>query len=349
MQTDKYLIIYHREDNDGLFSGSLMYDYLIHKLKINPENIDRLPADYNMLADFAKVYNNVEELHKNYKSIIMTDISFNDWKYMKKLYKEFNTDFVWCDHHAPIIHLSQENHFDGIPGVRDTQRSAILCVWKYLYDQFDEDYNKRAVPEYLRILSAWDSWTYEKEELDPDFCRNVNKGTTIKLNLNMDEILPIIRNFVEIYIDGKNNIEFSMPSLIESFETYGKILNRYDDIVMQNILQESGDKEWQLDISDEEIGVTKFRKACAIFHQGQSSSTLFYSLRETNPELKNVIVFKHQNNGNWTISLYNLYDEDSFHCGDFLKDKYNGGGHKGAAGCTFTQEQFIKILKNKMI
>ena len=349
MQTDKYLIIYHREDNDGLFSGSLMYDYLIHKLKINPENIDRLPADYNMLADFAKVYNNVEELHKNYKSIIMTDISFNDWKYMTKLYKEFGTDFVWCDHHAPIIHLSKENHFDGIPGVRDTQRSAILCVWKYLYDQFDEDYNKRAVPEYLRILSAWDSWTYEKEELDPDFCRNVNKGTTIKLNLNMDEILPIIRNFVEIYIDGKNNIEFSMPSLIESFETYGKILNRYDDIVMQNILQESGDKEWQLDISDEEIGVTKFRKACAIFHQGQSSSTLFYSLRETNPELKNVIVFKHQKNNNWVISLYNLYDDDSFHCGDFLKDKYNGGGHKGAAGCTFTQEQFIKILKNKVI
>jgi len=348
MHAEKYLIIYHREDNDGLFSGSIMYDYLIHKLNIDPENIDRLPADYNILAEFSKEMK-VEELHQKYMSIIMVDISFNDWKYMKKLYKEFNTDFVWCDHHAPIIHLSQEKHFNEIPGVRDTNRSAILNVWKYLYDQFDEDYNKRAVPEYLRILSAWDSWTYEREELDFEFCRNVNKGTTIKLNLDMNEILPIIRDLVEIYVDGKNKFEFSMDELIRDFEEYGKILNRYDDIVMQNILNESGDKEWQLDLSDEEIAVTKFRKACAIFHQGQSSSALFYSLRETNPELKNVIVFKHQNNNNWVISLYNIYDNDSFHCGDFLRDKYSGGGHKGAAGCTLTQEQFIKILKNKVL
>ena len=140
-----------------------------------------------------------------------------------------------------------------------------------------------------------------------------------------------------------------MDSLISDFESYGKILNRYDDIVMQNILNDSGDKEWQLDLSDEEIAVTKFRKACAIFHQGQSSSALFYSLRETNPDLKNVIVFKHQPNNKWTLSLYNIYDNDSFHCGDFLREKYSGGGHKGAAGCTLTQEQFIKILKNKIL
>jgi len=348
MNIEKFLIIYHREDNDGLFSGSLIYDYLIHKLNINSENIDRLPADYNILAEFAKEMS-VEELHQKYKSIIMTDVSFNDWKYMKKLYKEFNTDFVWCDHHAPIIHLSHENNFDGIPGIRDTQRSAILNVWKYLYDQFDEAYNNRNVPTYLRILSAWDSWTYDKEELDFEFCRNVNKGTTIKLNLDMNEILPIIRDLVEIYVDGKTNNEFSMDGLIKSFETYGRILNRYDDIVMQNILNESGDKEWQLDLSDEEIDVVKFRKACAIFHQGQSSSALFYSLRETNPDLKNVIVFKHQPNNKWTLSLYNIYDDDWFHCGDFLREKYSGGGHKGAAGCTLTQEQFIKILKNKIL
>ncbi len=345
---NKYLIIYHKEDNDGLFSGSLMYDYLIHKLNINPEDIDRLPADYNILADFSKSYD-IEDLHKQYKSIIMVDISFNDWVYMKKLYKEFKTDFIWCDHHAPIIHLSEVNDFSNIPGVRDTKRSAILNVWKYLYDPFDEDYNKRAVPEYLRILSAWDSWSYEREELDFNFCRNVNKGTTIKLNLDMNEILPIIRDLVKIYVDGKNNLEFSMKSLIDSFETYGRILNKYDDIVMQNILNESADKEWKIENSDEEIGVTKIRKACAIFHQGQSSSTLFYSLRETNPDIKNAIVFKHQKNGNWTISLYNIYDDDNFHCGDFLKDKYKGGGHKGAAGCTFTQDQFIKILKNKTL
>ena len=344
----KYLIIYHKEDNDGVFSGALFLDYLTNKLNVSMDDIDLIPADYANLSDLS---NNVtvDELSERYDTIIMTDISFNNTKFMKELYKKFGYKFIWCDHHKPIIDESFKLHFDDVPGIRDTQRSAILNVWKFLYDPFDEAYNKRDVPEYLRILSAWDSWSYEREELDFDFCRNVNKGTTIKLNLDMNEILPIIRDLVEIYVDGKNNIEFSMKSLIDSFETYGQILNRYDDIVMQNILNESGDKEWQLDLSDEEIAVTKFRKACAIFHQGQSSSALFYSLRETNPDLKNVIVFKHQPNNKWTLSLYNIYDNDSFHCGDFLREKYSGGGHKGAAGCTLTQDQFIKILKNKIL
>ena len=32
----KYLIIYHKEDNDGVFSGAIFYNYLITELKINP-------------------------------------------------------------------------------------------------------------------------------------------------------------------------------------------------------------------------------------------------------------------------------------------------------------------------
>jgi len=348
IQSNKYLIIYHKEDNDGLFSGSLFYDYLINKLHIDPINIDKLPADYNILADFSKNIDE-KELHKQYHTIIMTDVSFNDWKFMKKLYDEFENDFIWCDHHAPIIHLSMEHNFSNIPGIRDTYRSAILNVWKYLYDPFDEHYNKKNVPELLRILSAYDSWTYDREQLDFDFCRNVNKGVTIKLNLDMDEILPIIRDIVEIYVDKKENNEFSMKSLIDGFETYGRILNKYDDINMKNIIESSGDKEWKLDISDEEIGVVKFRKACAIFHQGQTNSSLFYSLKETDPDIENVIVFKHQPNNNWTISLYNIYENTLFHCGDFLREKYKGGGHKGAAGCTLSQNQFIKILKNKIL
>ena len=35
----KYLVIYHKEDNDGVFSGALLYDYLINTMKYDPENI----------------------------------------------------------------------------------------------------------------------------------------------------------------------------------------------------------------------------------------------------------------------------------------------------------------------
>ena len=59
------------------------------------------------------------------------------------------------------------------------------------------------------------------------------------------------------------------------------------------------------------------------------------------------LVFKHSPNTKWTLSMYNVRDEYWFHCGEFLKERYNGGGHKGAAGCTLTQEQFIEILKKR--
>ena len=31
----KYLLIYHEEDNDGLFSGAIFYDYLLNNLKVD--------------------------------------------------------------------------------------------------------------------------------------------------------------------------------------------------------------------------------------------------------------------------------------------------------------------------
>jgi nanoRNase/pAp phosphatase (c-di-AMP/oligoRNAs hydrolase) len=65
--------------------------------------------------------------------------------------------------------------------------------------------------------------------------------------------------------------------------------------------------------------------------------------------IRHGLVFKHQPDGNWVLSMYNINDNDNFHCGDFLRAKYNGGGHKGAAGCTLDEKTFIKILKNKRI
>ena len=66
-------------------------------------------------------------------------------------------------------------------------------------------------------------------------------------------------------------------------------------------------------------------------------------------KIKNGIVFKRLKDGNWGISLYNANLDDTFHCGEYLKNKYNGGGHLGAAGCQISEEQFIEILKTHEI
>ena len=201
LEQKEYLIIYHKEDNDGLFSAAIFYDYLTRVLKFKLEDLCFIGADYNDLAKFQKE-NKVEELHKDFKHIIMTDISFNDAKYMKKLWKEFGSDFIWCDHHAPIIKSSFELKFDDVSGIRDTNRSAILCAYKYLYDQFDDDYNHKKVPELFRILSAWDSWTYDKEGYDFEFVRRVNKAVTYKYNLELSKIKELVSDLITAY---KNN------------------------------------------------------------------------------------------------------------------------------------------------
>ena len=90
-----YLIIYHREDNDGVFSAAIFEDYLLNKLHLKLEDLVFLGADYNILSEFAKdKHNTPEKLHEDFKHIIMTDISFNDSKFMKDLYNEFGNDFI---------------------------------------------------------------------------------------------------------------------------------------------------------------------------------------------------------------------------------------------------------------
>jgi oligoribonuclease NrnB/cAMP/cGMP phosphodiesterase (DHH superfamily) len=342
MKQKEYLIIYHKEDNDGIFSATIIYDYIINKLgyKYKTEDLVFIGADYVMMREFAADEKNTpEQLHQDFKHIILTDISF-DPKYMKALFDEFGHDFIWFDHHAPIIKESFRNKFDEVPGIRDTGRSAILCAYKYLYDPFDEAYNNKTIPELFRILSAWDSWTYEKEGYDIDFVRNVNKGTTIKYDLSISNIKQLVNDVI--------NLKVNSNYLVEDLYDFGKKLNDYDDIVIKGIIETAGDKSWKLFTYDNDKPEHPIvRHCCAIFHQGASNSLMFKTLRNTN--IKNGIVFKHNPNTTWTISLYNVNDEDWFHCGEYLKEKYKGGGHKGAAGCQVTEEQFIEILKNRRI
>ena len=349
----KYLLIYHEEDNDGLFSGAIFYDYLTTKINVDKKDIHLLGATYNSLNDFIK-WHPIKEIQNEYESIIMTDISFNDAGYMKQLYDLYGDKFIWCDHHKPIIDESYKQKFDLCPGVRNIQKSAILCVYEFLYDALNEKYNQidiekpiddccREFPEFFRILSGWDSWSWDNEGFSKDWVRNVNKGTTVEFNLDFNKIFEVVHYIVGIYHDGldiryENDLIYKMYNL-------GKSLNDYDDITMENIIKTSGDKDWKIRVEDKDKGRPLYIKACAIFHQGATNSLMFQSLKKSGIEIG--LVFKHCPNSNWVLSMYNVRDEYWFHCGEFLKERYNGGGHKGAAGCTLTEEQFINILQKR--
>jgi oligoribonuclease NrnB/cAMP/cGMP phosphodiesterase (DHH superfamily) len=326
---NKYLIIYHKEDNDGLFSMGIAYNYLIHTLNVTAELYG---ASYN---DLSKITDDELDLWKDtYKGIIMVDISF-EAKRMKKLYNDFVNNFIWIDHHAPIIKESYKNKFDSCCGIRQTNRSALLLTYKYFYDPLDEEYNKKEVPELLRILSAYDSFTFENEGYTLDYVMAINKAVTYTYDLDPDNCIDICYKI--LYTDTIT------PKDIGAFNVIGTSLINYDKLSYKNLIQNNGDFNWVVEYPKNEFNN---RSACALFIQGPSNSLMFKSCKDY---VDNGIVFKRNPDTTWTISLYNTNNEDDFHCGEYLKKKYKGGGHKGAAGCTITEKQFIKILKNKRV
>ena len=349
----KYLLIYHEEDNDGVFSGAIFYDYLINKLKVSKEDIKLLPANYAYLAKYAEAVD-LETIQNEYDSIIMTDISFNDASFMKELYNIFGTNFIWCDHHAPIIKESEKLNFSNCPGIRNTSKSAILCAYEYLYDQFNDVYNtinkepNSKFPELFRVLSGWDSWSYEREGYTNAYVRNVNKGVTCTFNLDFNKILEKVHETIKVYTENSHFYDnIKELDFIQNMHDLGKMLNDYEDQIMTDIIKTSGDTNWKVELFDEDKGRYLYLRACAIFHQGASNSLMFQCLKKKGIEIG--LVFKHSPSGNWVMSMYNVNEDHWFHCGEFLKERYNGGGHKGAAGCTLSEEQFIEILKNRKL
>lgn len=326
----RYLIIYHKEDNDGLFSMAIAYNYFVHEIKCNPTKISLFGADYNDLNSISD--EDIRCWKESFDYIIMADICFNNTKRMVELKNLFENRFVWIDHHAPVIKESFRLKFDDVNGERNTLRSALLNTYKYYYDQFDIAYNEKKVPEILRILSAYDSWSYEREGYTLDYVMAVNKAVTYTFKLNPQKVIDFVYKVIYTDTIGAKDIG--------AFHALGNSFIEYDKVNYESLVDYYGDFSFIIDKGD------KKEPICVLFYQAPTGSYVFDSCKE---QVKHGAVFKRLPSGNWVLSLYNTEDDIDFHCGDFCKKKYKGGGHKGAAGAQLTEAQFKKILKTKTI
>lgn len=325
-----YLLVYHKEDNDGLFSMGLMYNYLHYTVGLSPNEIILFGANYQEMSEV-----DIDKWIKKFKCVIMTDISL-PFEKMKKLYEHYGSMFIWVDHHAPIINETNEKGLGCILGSRRTDRSAILNMWDYLYNPIPQPFKSKVPnskePELLKILSAYDSFTFDQWGYEKEFVTDVNTAVTNRYMLNPDDIIM----FLEIYKYNVNKLDYSEDELIEELRKSG---HEYNQITLQK----------QYDTVDEYGAdfMVGDRTACAIFESSGKGSQWFGKVKD---KYQCGIIFKHQKNGRWTISLYNTdYKDETFHCGEYLKEHYGGGGHQGASGCQISEEQFIEILKSKKL
>ena len=325
-----YLIVYHKEDNDGLFSMAIVYNYFVHEIKCDKDKISLLGVDYNDLNSISD--EDIKSWKESFDYIVMTDICFNNNKRMIELKNMFEDRFVWIDHHAPVINESYRLKFDDINGERNTLRSALLNTYKYYYDQFDISYNDKKVPEILRILSAYDSWSYEREGYTIDYVMAVNKAVTHTFKLNPQKVIDFV--YKVIYTDTIDEKD------ILSFYVLGNSFIEYDKANYKSLIDYYGDFSFVIDKGDIKEPI------CVLFYQAPTGSYVFESCKD---RVNHGVVFKRLPTGNWVLSLYNTKNDIDFHCGEFCKTKYNGGGHKGAAGAQLTEAQFKKILKSKIL
>lgn len=327
----KALIIYHFEDNDGVCSCALVANHLIGKY-----DVDYLPSNY---ASLDKLANEIDfkEYFRKYDLVWMTDVSFNNWEYMKKLYDVMGDKFIWCDHHAPIIKDSFEHGFSDVDGFRDTGRSAILCVYHYLYDPFDAMYYNGTIPTPLRLLSAWDCWSWVKEGLDEDFIRAFNSGVSYKSELNVDWYLNNMLTLLDdgVHVHNEYPYDDACLEFIDEMLECGRTIIRNQDRANENLINGYAEENWKVD------GVPN---AVMIVTSGPSNSQMFKCVKD---KFDHGVVFKHSKEGKWIVSLYNTRNDIDFDCGDYLRKKYGGGGHIGAAGCTLNDEQFFKVIWEK--
>lgn len=327
---NKYLIVYHLEDNDGCCSAAILKYYLTSVLNLDVSNIDLFPATYAILDKVAE--NNFEEFN-GYDALIMTDVSFNNFNHMETIYEMFGKNFIWIDHHAPVIKMSEQKKYDiKINGIRDTSRSAILNAYKYCFDPFDINYLEGKAPLILRYLSAWDSWSTSQENLNFEQTRCINTGFTSVSKLDVNWWYERMFRILD-----PNDYRYEEETLYEMQEIGSKIVEETDR-KNEELVKNCG-------ISGFTVG--KDNRSCIIlFTSGSTNSLMFKYYRGI---YDNAVCFKTSSTGNIIISMYNIIDDHSFHCGNYLHDKYGGGGHEGAAGATISFETFTNILKTKKI
>ena len=134
----------------------------------------------------------------------------------------------------------------------------------------------------------------------------------------------------------------------KSLAKYGESIEKMKIADVRNILENSADFGWIVGYEE--------RFAVAFFSSIKYNTAIYKTalsqyLGQGNVNIHNIIVFSNNINcpDKVTMSLYNVDDNDKFDCGAYLKEKYNGGGHKGAAGCVLNVAQLKQMLDTKTI
>jgi oligoribonuclease NrnB/cAMP/cGMP phosphodiesterase (DHH superfamily) len=263
---------------------------------------------------------------KEEDEIYMVDFCLQPFDKMSDLiyYKNYNVKLHWIDHHSSAIeeynkYISEINSYLSISTSLNTQKAACELTWEYLFPD-------NPVPSAIKLLSLYDSWTYQGHELELMVLPFQIRMRLDNLDPKNEKSFDIWKKLFKYYFTDDS---YTILSLVGE----GNLILRYDDEQKRRYVNTYG-FETNLSI-ESNINVQNF-KAIAV-NLGHTNSKIFDSVWNEN-KYDLMITFVRRSDCKWNVSLYST--KPNINCGSIAK-YFNGGGHKGAAGFQCDELPFI--------
>lgn len=273
------------------------------------ENCDIEHYNYDRDPDFSNIMEN--------DRVVITDYSFSNDQYRQLLEKVGPLGkVIWLDHHITAINRYNDDPELELEGIRSTKFCGAALAYFYFNTDFtaddiengDEEELTNALPYWLRLVDAWDCWKTDSPIRKEAEWLNMALASQLSIPL-IDEMVSnpgLINEYIET---GKTYEEFR-----DSWAAHFR-----DKYMFQRML--SG---WLFN-TERDITV-------AILNIGCASSKYFGDIIDE----VDVCITECFNGEQWVVSFYS--NKEDIDC-SYAAKVFGGGGHKGAAGCTFNQQQ----------
>lgn len=298
---EKYFILYHKVDMDGVCSAALVYNYLLDELNVDIDSIKLVPWNYGF---------NLPKTSKN-DVVYVVDLGMKLCDLIT--IKNNSKRLIWIDHHDSAIDEYNDNKSElsqYIEGLRSKDTlSACGLVYKYLY-------STDTLPRFVELLSDYDVWNNQCEEYWEQ------------------SVMPFQLYMKTYYLTSDSNCVIKLARDIRDLTYYFNYdVDRLIDMGVSMY-------DYQKNLSANYNNYIHIGKLdgfnVAHINSLQRNSLQFYGSNVTS-DVDILCVYTH-NNGIWEYSIYNDNGDTRVNCGEIAK-KYGGGGHMNAAG--FQLDYFI--------
>ena len=295
---------------------------MVHILAHN--DLDGYSAAYIVQKHFGE--ENCDITHLNYDKepaidafkegdiVVITDYSLANDQYRQILALIGETGkLIWLDHHISAINNYNEDEDLEIDGIRSTKFCGAALAYfffelNYITEEVYVNVTADELPYWLQLVDAWDCWKLDSPvRTDAEY---FNMALANKLSIG--RIAELAEN----------------PDLIQTYINTGKTYTEFRDSWAEHFCDKylfSRKLSGWLFNTPRDIDV-------AVLNIGCASSKYFGDIINQ----VDVCITECFNGEGWIVSFYS--NKEDIDC-SYAAHVFGGGGHKGAAGCTFNQQQ----------